>query len=82
MTLKTLDNALEILKYFTKQTSAWGVRELAKKMNISHSIIYRILSTYEKHGFLIQNPETRKYELGIKFWEYGQVVVDKIQLSK
>jgi len=81
MSLKTLDNSLELLKYFTKQTPAWGVRELAKEMNISHSIVYRILSTFENHGFLFQNPETKKYELGIRFLEYGQIVKEKIHLS-
>ncbi|MFF2175827.1 IclR family transcriptional regulator [Lysinibacillus sp. NPDC058147] len=81
MTLKTLDNSLEVLKYFSKQTPTWGVRELAKEMNISHSIIYRILSTFENHGFLIQNPETKKYELGLRFLEFGQMVKEKLNLS-
>ena len=74
MTLKTLDNSLEVLKYFNKENPTWGVRELAKEMDISHSIIYRILATFEKQGFLIQNPETKKYELGLRFLEYGQMV--------
>ncbi|MBB6283604.1 IclR family transcriptional regulator [Geobacillus subterraneus] len=81
MTLKTLDNALKLLKYFTKQNPTWGVRELAKEMNISHSIIHRILTTFQEHGFLIQNPETKKYELGMKFWEYGHIVQERIQIS-
>ncbi|EGK07756.1 IclR family transcriptional regulator [Desmospora sp. 8437] len=80
MSLKTLDNSLELLKYFTEKNTAWGVRELAKEMNMSHSIVYRILSTFEKHGFLIQNPDTKKYELGLKFWEYGQLVQEKFRL--
>ncbi|MEK5232239.1 IclR family transcriptional regulator [Lysinibacillus sp. FSL K6-0232] len=81
MTLKTLDNSLEVLKYFNKENPTWGVRELAKEMNISHSIVYRILATFEQHGFLIQNPETKKYELGLRFLEYGQMVKDKLNLS-
>jgi len=81
MSLKTLDNALVILKYFTKDTPAWGIRELAKELDVSHSIVHRILATYEKHGFFIQNQETKKYELGIKFWEYGQLVQGKLNIS-
>ncbi|QGG51929.1 IclR family transcriptional regulator [Lysinibacillus pakistanensis] len=81
MALKTLDNSLEVLKYFSKENPAWGVRELAKEMNISHSIIYRILATFENHGFLNQNPETKKYELGLRFLEYGQMVKEKLNLS-
>lgn len=81
MTLKTLDNALEILKNFTYSEPAWGVRELAKKLNISHSIVYRVLATFEEHGFLVQNEETHKYELGIKFWEYGIIVKEKLNVT-
>ncbi|MEJ8545563.1 IclR family transcriptional regulator [Brevibacillus borstelensis] len=80
MSLKTLDNALEILKFFTDETPAWGVRELAKELDVSHSIIHRVLATYEKHGFLAQNQVTKKYVLGIKFWEYGQLVQKRLKL--
>ena len=51
MALKTLDNSLEVLKYFSKENPSWGVRELAKEMNISHSIIYRILATLKIMAF-------------------------------
>ncbi len=81
MALKTLDNALEILKFFTSETPTWGVRELAKKLNISHSIVYRVLSSFEEGGFLSQNEETKKYELGIKFWEYGILFKNRFKIS-
>lgn len=82
MTLKTLDNSLQLLKYFTQNTPSWGVRELAKEAGINHSIVYRILSTFENHGFLIQDPETKKYELGLRFLEYGNIVSEKMKLSE
>lgn len=48
---------------------------------MSHSIVYRVLATFEDHGFLVQNEETQKYELGIKFWEYGQIVKGKLNIT-
>lgn len=80
VSLKTLDNALNILKLFINKSS-WGVRELAKEMGVSHSIIHRIVSTFEKHGFLERNLETNKYELGLKFLEYGFVIQNRVKLS-
>ncbi|WP_079911668.1 IclR family transcriptional regulator [Paenibacillus sp. 32352] len=79
--LKTLDNSLKLLSYFTRETPQWGVRELAKEMNMSHSIAHRILSTFEEHGYLIQNQETKKYTLGIKWMELGAVVKDNFSIS-
>ncbi|MFD0824185.1 IclR family transcriptional regulator [Neobacillus sp. M.A.Huq-85] len=82
MSLKTLENSLELLQFFTRETPSWGVRELAKEIGISHSIVYRILSTYEKFGFLRQDGNSKKYELGFRFLEYGQMVKEKISLSE
>ncbi|WP_282942765.1 IclR family transcriptional regulator [Paenibacillus sp. RC67] len=80
--LKTLDNSLKLLNYFTRETPQWGVRELAKEMNMSHSIAYRILSTFEEHGYLIQNQVTKKYALSIKWMELGAVVKDNFSISE
>jgi DNA-binding IclR family transcriptional regulator len=82
MALKTLDNSLEILEYFTKESPEWGVRELAKEVGKNHSIIHRILSTFEQHGFLNKNEQTNKYELGLKCLEYGLIVQDKLRISE
>ncbi|WP_436376094.1 IclR family transcriptional regulator [Cytobacillus sp. BC1816] len=81
MSLKTLDNSLELLQYFTRENPSWGVRELAKEVGISHSIVYRILSSFEKYGFLVQDPISKKYELGFRFIEFGQIVKENLRLS-
>ncbi|PWW26857.1 IclR family transcriptional regulator [Cytobacillus oceanisediminis] len=81
MSLKTLDNSLELLQYFTRENPSWGVRELAKEIGISHSIVYRILSSFEKYGFLVQDHITKKYELGFRFLEFGQIVKENMYLS-
>jgi DNA-binding IclR family transcriptional regulator len=72
--LKTLDNSLTILEYFTKECPAWGLRELAKELEINHTIVYRILTTFVSHGFLTQDPITKKYQLGLKLLEYGSII--------
>ncbi|AQR76241.1 helix-turn-helix domain-containing protein [Paenibacillus larvae] len=80
--LKTLEKSLDLLEHFTEETPSWGVRELAKKMGLSHSIVYRILVTYKKKGFLRQNPETKKYELDLKFWGFGCLVQDQMKITE
>ncbi|MDF2716876.1 MAG: IclR family transcriptional regulator [Paenibacillus sp.] len=72
---------MELLEYFTRDNPTWGVRELAKEIDMSHSIVHRILTTFESHGFLIQNKETKKYELGTKLWEYGSIIRDNLRIS-
>lgn len=79
--LKTLDNSLQVLEHFTKEHPRWGVRELAKELGMSHSIVYRVLATFEKHGFLIQDPATQKYRLGLKLLEYGSIIRDSFKIT-
>ncbi|WP_426983570.1 IclR family transcriptional regulator [Brevibacillus borstelensis] len=80
--LKTLDNALDLLKYFTREKPQWGVRELAKEMNISHTVVYRMLATFERYGFVKQEPKTKKYELGFSFLEYASTVRDNLDITE
>lgn len=82
MSLKTLDISLELLSLFTAERPCWGVREMSVVVSLSPSAVQRVLSTLAKHGFLRQQPETRRYELGVRFWEMGVLYRDRLQLSE
>ncbi|WP_460151213.1 IclR family transcriptional regulator [Salinicoccus sesuvii] len=64
MTLKSLGFAIEVLSMFTKENPSWGLRDLSKEMGVNHTIIYRVLRTFEDKQVLTQNPDSKKYELG------------------
>lgn len=64
MTLKSLSFAIEVLSMFTKENPSWGLRDLSKEMQVSHTIIYRILKTYENKKILVQDSGSKKYFLG------------------
>jgi len=80
--LKTLDKAIQVLNCFTDEKSSWGVRELARELNTSHTIVSRILKTFEKNGFLKQNSETQKYCLSFKFIEFSQIIQNKMSITE
>lgn len=82
MMLKTLDNAIQVLNCFTAQKKAWGVRELARELNISHTAVNRIVKTYERNGFLTQDAETKKYQLGLKFIEFSQIIRERMSITE
>lgn len=81
MTLKTLSNALNILSFFTREHPVWGVRELAKACGMHHAVVHRTLSTFAKQGFLYQDQEHQKYALGIRFYELGLQVKERLHLT-
>jgi len=52
----------------------FGIKELAWKADLPLGTTHRILEALCQHGFVSQNPETRKYTLGWKLVELGLAV--------
>lgn len=81
MSSKTVSKALSILDVFTPDRPAWGLRDIARELNMSHTIVHRILKTFEEEGYIFQNPDTNKYELGIKFIQLSNIVEEHLKIS-
>jgi DNA-binding IclR family transcriptional regulator len=64
MGLKTIEKALMVFNCFAKGDSLLGTTELANRLETNKATMSRILSTLKKHGYLEQEPGSRKYRLG------------------
>ncbi|QUH03079.1 IclR family transcriptional regulator [Saccharopolyspora erythraea] len=63
-TLQTADRALQVLLAFTDDRPEWGVSELARRLDLDKSVAQRLLATLAGRGFVLADPETRRYRLG------------------
>ena len=79
-TIQSVDKALDILCCFSINEPEQGVSELALKLSMYKSTIYRILKTLEERGFIIQNLENQKYRLGFKLFYLGTAVISKLEV--
>ncbi|MBT2291800.1 IclR family transcriptional regulator [Paenibacillus albidus] len=68
LTVRAVERALDILLCFTRG-SELGLTEIASQIGLHKSTVHRLLTTLEEKGFLIRNPSTEKYRLGIRIWE-------------
>jgi len=59
-----LFRSLIILSSFAPDNREWGTVELSQKLGFHKATVSRILLTLSRHGFLSQNPRTRKFTLG------------------
>ena len=50
-------------------------------MKLSPTVTHRILSTFQDYGYIVQDPETLKYELGTKFLEFSVHLQDKLKFK-
>lgn len=81
MSLKSLQNALTLLNHFNSENSVWGVRDLARVSGMHPAVVQRMLVTFAAEGFLVQDPDSKKYLLGLRFFELGQLTKQRLKLS-
>ncbi|HZQ60870.1 MAG TPA: IclR family transcriptional regulator [Casimicrobiaceae bacterium] len=63
--LRTVVNALALLRAFDVDEEWLGVRELARMLDLNSASVHNLLSTLVSAGFVEQDAKTRKYRLGL-----------------
>lgn len=77
---QTVDRALSLLKHFTPQTPQMSIADLCAATGLHKSIVYRLLCTLERHGFVRYDRTTRKYALGLAIIELAEVMREDLQI--
>lgn len=76
----SLDKVVEILDCFSNEQPELGVTEIANKLEMYKSTIFRILKNMERNGLISQNQHNLKYRLGFKLLELGNIVLTGLQI--
>ncbi|OMP68446.1 IclR family transcriptional regulator [Domibacillus epiphyticus] len=80
--LSSVQNAIRVMRQFSLDEPELGITELNERLGISKSSIYRVLQTLCAEHIIQQNPETKKYHLGLTAFEIGCVVYNDIQVCQ
>lgn len=80
--IKVLNKSLSILETLLQQGSAMNMTEISEKLGLYPSTIHRILDTLKHWGYVEQDPNTQKYQLGLKLLELGMAKLHQIDLVK
>lgn len=80
--IKSIDRALIIVKLVSAEKDGCSVTELADKLEINKSSVFRILSTLVAHGYIEQDKETKKYRLGYQYLKLSAKLLDSIDIRK
>ena len=57
-----------------------SISELSNHLSMDKATVHRLINTIKQAGYVIQNPETKKYSNSIKLFEIGQNVITKTGL--
>ncbi|MFB4162442.1 IclR family transcriptional regulator [Alteribacillus sp. JSM 102045] len=78
----SLENALRALKSFSEDEPEMGVSELSKKLGLGVSTTHRLLSTLAQEDFVVKNPATNKYTIGLSVLQLTNTVTEQIRIIK
>ena len=73
-----VEKALRILMAFLPHNEKTAALALSKKLGLHPSTTTRLLKVLKKHGFVEQDPETKKYSLGRSNLFLAQAVIESL----
>lgn len=80
--VKSLEKALLVLELMTEKGRDVSLTEVAQELNLGKGTVHRIVSTLRVRGFVDQNPDTKKYSLGMRVFEMGSAISKEKFLKK
>ena len=72
--IQSLERAFSILELFEETNQKMSVKEISSALNLSKSTVFGLINTLCNLGYLIQNRERLKYNLGYKILALGSPV--------
>ena len=75
------ERVIAIITYLAVDHSLHGVTEIAKGLHISKGTVYRILSNLTRLQWAVQDPKTRKYQLGSRALDVGFSMVSDSKIE-
>ena len=76
----SVERAFAILEFLDGSRRRWNISELSRKLRIPKSTTHVIVLTLEQLGYLMLDPRTRDYSLGLKVSGLGRGLMKSLSL--
>jgi DNA-binding IclR family transcriptional regulator len=78
--LASVDLVLSLIELLARSDRSRAMSDIARDMGISKARAHRHLRALMQHGYVLQDPETERYEIGIKLLALGEAVRDRFDV--
>ncbi|MBA4366513.1 MAG: hypothetical protein C0403_02625 [Desulfobacterium sp.] len=82
MAIQSVNRALDILFLFTNTKPRLGITDISNLIGLTKPTVHGLVQTLTSRGFLYQDPETRKYSLGLKIHEIGAILCSTLKINQ
>ena len=80
--VQAVERALDILDCFSFQNRELSLSEIVICTGLNKTTAKRLMSNLVTRGYLRQNPQTKKYQLGMRLFELGGIVFSSFSLRQ
>jgi IclR family KDG regulon transcriptional repressor len=80
--LSSLDKSIQIIELLSKNPKGLSLMELNQRLGFPKSTIHHILSTFVPYDYVTQEPEGKKYALGLRFLGISRAIIDNLDIRK
>jgi len=80
--VQVLDRALAALEVLAARPQEHSLVELCNALKLHKSTVHRLMMVLEQHRFVDKNPETGRYRLGLKLFEFGSKAIGALDLQR
>ena len=79
---QSLERGLAILSSFHSDRPLIGVAELSRELSLSRSTAHRYIATLAQLGYLMQDPDSKRYRLGPKVLDLGFSAINSMDVRE
>lgn len=80
--VQALERALDILDCFDFQNRELGLSEVVNRTGLNKTTAKRLIANLVDRSYLQQDPQSKKYQLGMRLFELGGVVFSSFSLRR
>ena len=80
--VQALERALDILECFSFQSREMSLTDLVNCTGLNKTTVKRLIANLTARGYLQQEPQSKKYQLGMRLFEMGAIVFSSFSLRQ
>lgn len=80
--ISSVITTFKVIELFCQKKQALGVTEISKALSIDKPVVYRVLSTLQELGYVVQNPRNEKYWFSAKFVNVSSIILSQLDLRQ
>ena len=78
--IRSVENALLLLEALAEGDSESSLSQLSQRLGMTKASLFRLMATFESHGYVERRQGSSEYKLGLAAFEVGQKLLSRMPL--